>query len=225
MATSTKLPIETLITERCRDFGLSRADVVRRAGLKNVEKGLRRLDALYEGDLEKTTVLIRGLPAALGLPTETVDIAIKQTKQQLEDAARIDAAGREAAWRASFQPCAYLLGTESRPTQITFFAISGGSERWLRIPLDLSQPAVTFATQAHAVARTTPVVPFHGATVGYVVNYRPDFAARFDLNGDPVEVFDRAYTPGQVSIQIGRRKVHTEVLSRMLGHVPEMDGE
>jgi hypothetical protein len=222
---SNHLAIETLITTRCRDLGLSRADVVRRAGIKNVEKGLRRLDALYEGDLEKTTVLIRGLPAALGLPTETVDIAIKETKQQLEEAARVAAAEREAAWRASFQPCAYLLGTETRPTQIIVFAMSGGSERWLRIPLDLTQPAVTFAAQAHAVARTTPVVPLHGATIGFVVNYTPDCAVQFDLNGDPVEVFDRAYSPGQVSIQIGRRKVPTEVLSRMMGMMPEGAGE
>jgi hypothetical protein len=222
---SNRLAIETLITELCRDHGLSRADVVRRAGYKNVEKGLRRLDALYEGDLDKTTVLIRGLPAALELPTETVDIAIKETKQQLDEAARTAAAEHEAAWRASFQPCAYLLGTESRPTQIIFFGLSGGSERWLRIPLDLSQPAVTFAAQAHAVVRTTPVAPLHGSTVGFVVNFTPDCAVRFDLNGDPVEVLDRAYTPGQVSILRGGRKVPAEVLSRMMGHVPEMDGE
>jgi|HubBroStandDraft_6_1064221.scaffolds.fasta_scaffold318376_2 hypothetical protein len=217
MATSTTLPIEALITTRCRDLGLSRADIVRRAGLKNVEKGIRRLDGLYAGDLNKATVLIRGLPAALGLPTETVDIAIKETHQQLEEAAQIAAAERDAEWRATFKPCAYLLGTETRPTQIFIFAISGGAERWLRIPLDLTQPAVTFAAQAHAVVRTTPVVPLHGATVGFVVNYTPDCAVRFDLNGNPVEVFDRAYTPGQVSIKIGRRKVPAEVLSRMLG--------
>jgi hypothetical protein len=220
MATSTKLTIETLITTRCRDLGLGRADIVRRAGLKNVEKGLRRLDGLCAGDLDKATVLICGLPAALELPADIVATAIRDTEKQLEEAARIAAAEREAAWRASFQPCAYLLGTETRPTQIIFFGISGGSERWLRIPLDLTQPAVTFAAQAHAVARTTQVVPFHGSTVGYIVNYTPDCAVRFDLNGDPVEVLDRAYSPGQVSILIGRRKVSPEMLSGMLGTTP-----
>src|ERR1700730_17674406 len=124
MMSSNHLAIEMLITERCRDLGLSRADIVRRAGLKNVAKGLRRLDGLYAGDLDKATVLICGLPAALELPTETVDIAIKESKQQLEESAPIAAAEREAAWLASFQPCAYLLGTETRPTQIIFFAIS-----------------------------------------------------------------------------------------------------
>jgi hypothetical protein len=110
------------------------------------------------------------------------------------------------------------LGTETRPTQIIIFAISGESERWPRIPLDLTQPAVTFAEQAHALARTTQVVPFHGSTVRYVVIYTPDSAVRFDLNADPVEVFDRAYTPGQVSILIGRRKVPC-------GGVVENDGD
>ena len=54
----------------------------------------------------------------------------------------------------------------------------------------MSQPAVTFAAQAHAIARATQVVSFHGATVGYIVNFTPDFAVRFDLNGDPVEMDD-----------------------------------
>jgi hypothetical protein len=130
-----------------------------------------------------------------------------QTVQQLDEAARIADEKREAAWRASFRPCAYLLGTETRPSQITIYGMTGGSERWLKIPLDLSQPAVTFAQQALAVVRRTPVVPFFGTTIGFIVNYTPDFAVRFDLNGDPVEAFDHAYLPGNVTIAIGRKEI------------------
>jgi hypothetical protein len=41
--------IEALIRERCKILGLSRSDLVRRAGFKNVAKGLRRLDNLCTG--------------------------------------------------------------------------------------------------------------------------------------------------------------------------------
>jgi hypothetical protein len=65
---------------------------------------------------------------------------------------------------------------------------SGGSERWLKIPLDCTRPSITFATRALSVVRKTPVVPFFGPTTGFVVNYSPDRAVRFDLDGNPVEV-------------------------------------
>jgi hypothetical protein len=45
-------------------------------------------------------------------------------------------AEREAARRAAFRPCAWLLGAESTPSQITIYGMTGGAER-LRIPLDL----------------------------------------------------------------------------------------
>ncbi len=77
----------------------------------------------------------------------------------------------------------------------------------MKIPLDLSQPPVTFARQALVVVRKTPRVQFCGSTVGFVVNYTPDHAVRFDLNGEAVEVLDRAYIPFAVDVFIGKRKV------------------
>jgi hypothetical protein len=91
--------------------------------------------------------------------------ALRETERQIAEAERRAEEEREAKWRASFRPSAYLLGEESRPSQITIYGISGGAERWLRIPLDLSRPPVTFAAQALAVARCTKAVPFHGAAI------------------------------------------------------------
>ncbi len=39
-----------------------------------------------------------------------------------------------------------------------------------------------------------------GPTTGFIVNYTPDFAVRFDLNGNPVETLDHAYRPGEVAL-------------------------
>jgi hypothetical protein len=51
---SSPLPIRTLIEARSQDLALTRADLVRRAGYKNIDKGLRRLEALMTGDLRLT---------------------------------------------------------------------------------------------------------------------------------------------------------------------------
>ena len=77
----------------------------------------------------------------------------------------------------------------------------------MKISLDLSQPPVTYALQAHEFVKKTPFVPYHGRTTGFIVNYTPDRAVRFDLDGNPVEHFDRAYIPGQVEVFIGKQKL------------------
>src|ERR1700694_42567 len=80
MTASTLLAIETLIVERCKVLRLSRTDLVRRAGFKNVAKGLRRLDELCAGEMKTTVSLIAGLPAALELPPDVITDTMRQTK-------------------------------------------------------------------------------------------------------------------------------------------------
>jgi hypothetical protein len=98
------------------------------------------------------------------------------------------------------------------PSQIFFFGLTGGAERWLKIPLDLSQPEVTYAEQAFSVVRRTPVVEYFGPTTGFVVNYSSDLAVRFDLDGQPVETLSRAYTPGEVTLYLRNRQFSPEAL-------------
>jgi len=216
MPKSAELAISTLIAGRMCELGLSRFELVRRAGFKNVGKGLRRLDQLFSGDLKTSTFLIAGLPAALDLPPYVVADTVRQTEKQIAEAERIADQEREAVWRAQFKPSAYLLGTTDRPYSICLYGFAGGSER-LRIPLDLSQPPVSFAGQALTVAQRTPTVTFFGTATGFIVNYSPDFAVRFDLNGNPVEEFNRAYRPAEVSLTIGKKTVPAETVAKIIG--------
>jgi hypothetical protein len=124
-------PIEDLIIERCRELGLRRTELVVRCGYKNISKGLRRLDQVYAGDLERTVSLLRGLPKALDLSPHIVQEAIDETIRQIT-------AEAEARYRASFEPHGYLLGTSDRPSQIFIFGLTGGPERWLKIPRPLT---------------------------------------------------------------------------------------
>jgi hypothetical protein len=66
---------------------------------------------------------------------------------------------------------------------------------------------VTFAAQVHDFVRKTPTVPFFGATAGFIVNYGPDDAVGFDVDGIPVEVLNHAYFPGRVSLKLGRQSI------------------
>lgn len=91
--------------------------------------------------------------------------------------------------------------------KVTIYGLSGGAERWLRIPLDLSQPPITFAVQALAAVRRTPTVPFFGTTKGFIVNSTPDNAVEFGTNGAPVQTFEKAYRPDEVEIFIGKQRV------------------
>jgi hypothetical protein len=82
--------------------------------------------------------------------------------------------------------------------------------------LDVTKPPITYAQQALAVVRTTPLVPFHGKTTGFVIKYTPDHAIRFHLSGDPVEMLTFAYYPGQVSIEISGRQTPAHDLAHIL---------
>jgi hypothetical protein len=69
------MAIETFVRGRCKELGLSRNELIRRCGYKNISKGLRRLDQLYSGEFKSGAGLIAMLPAALDVP----DDVIKQT--------------------------------------------------------------------------------------------------------------------------------------------------
>lgn len=206
---SDHYPIHNLIENQAKRLSLRRSELALRCGFKNVEKGLRRIDGVCHGDLDSpgAKMVLDNLASALEVEKVVVENAIATTADIIAEANRLAEAKREAAWRESFKPHAYLVGSQNRPSQITFYGLTGGPERWLKIPLDLSQPAVTYAVQAHEFVAKMPFVPYHGRTTGYVVNYTPDSAVRFDLDGNPVEHFDRAYMPGQVEVFIGKHKL------------------
>jgi hypothetical protein len=169
-----RLPIHDLVETRLKELGIRRSEVVRRCGFKNVDKGLRRLEAVCGGDLDYVSarMVLNALPTALEVEEGVVDVAVRQSAALIDQSKRMAAAEREAAWRASFKPHALLVGTETRPSSITMFGFSGGPERWLRIPLDRSQPTLTYAAQALEVVRKTPVVMFFGPTTGFIVSGR-----------------------------------------------------
>jgi hypothetical protein len=59
------LAIAALIRSRMTELGLSRGELSKRLGSINIAKGIRRIDALCDGDLEGTKQFLDMLPQAL----------------------------------------------------------------------------------------------------------------------------------------------------------------
>src|ERR1700730_2008483 len=78
------LAIATLIRSRMTEPGLSRGEFAKRLGYKDIAKGIRRIDALCEGDIEGTKQLLDALPQALETSAETVTLALDQTVREIE---------------------------------------------------------------------------------------------------------------------------------------------
>ena len=200
-----QLPINTLVSNRCRELGLRPTELIRRCGYKNVSKGLRRLEHFCQGNFTGSDTLIRALPSALDVPEEAVRAAVEDTKRQIHEA-------EEAAWRAEFVPHAVVL-TEREFPQPLFAALIIGIDRLLRVDFDLSEGPVTFVKQSLDGVRDKlsewkwDRIPTFGKPVGVIVNYSPDRAVRFDLEGQPIEMMDRAYRMGKASFSIGKRPV------------------
>lgn len=189
--------IEQLIKSRTAELGISYAQLVRLAGYANEAKGVRRLEGLFASDFESTRGLIEKLPEALGLPKEVVEAAIAKTKQYIADY-------EEAEWRASFKPNLRILTEQNgRPRQIGMAAIcNAGTRVCIEFPDEL--PASQYLEYVLKIlpAQLQEVSSFFYAPTGFVINWSPDSASRYELDGTLVEDMARAYRGGSLSFRL-----------------------
>ena len=107
-----------------------------------------------------------------------------------------------------------MLTEETVPSQIALHAMTGGARHRI-IRFEEGSDPKTFATQAREALPAA--VPFFGPPTGYVVNYTPDFALRFNKEGRMVERLDRAFRVGQSAVIVRGKKVGEKVWSGLLG--------
>jgi hypothetical protein len=204
-----------LIAARCHELGLDPRALGHRLGYSNPAKAVGRVQALCDGHVTsgKSQKALERLPEALGVERTVVDAAVATTvlilstarKIVLEDQRRVMEAA-EAGWRANFQPHGVILTSNRRPSNLAMCAMTGGIDRWLVVPLDRSQGVVTYPQQVlkhfGKRGRVEPdgriIIPFFGMVTGFVVNYTPTSAVRFDQLGRPLERLDRAHRPDRV---------------------------
>lgn len=201
------------LVEECRErLGVSRAELIRRAGYSTVSKGLRRLDELENGELASARGLVERLPLALGVGPDRVRDAVAATKRQLEEEARREEERDEAAWRAAFRPHA-VVTTERRVPQPIFIVALIGVDAILRLDFDVEAGPETFLDQAlEGVARKiresgNGSLTGFGRPTGVVVNYSPDYAVRYDLEGRTLKTLNAAYWPGHATLALKGREL------------------
>jgi hypothetical protein len=211
----SNLAIATLIRSRMTELGLSRGELAKRLGYKNLPKGIRRIDVLCDGDLEGTKQFLDALPQALETSAETVKLALEETVREIELVERQEAEARDKIWRENFRPHAIILTERSVPSPI-FVAAIIGVEKLLRIDLDATQGPMSFVR--HVLNRLPEEVPAFGKPIGFVINYSPDQAVRFDRNGQPIAMLDKAVRPGTAVLRLGGRPVTAEALGLVFGN-------
>ena len=209
------LAIATLIRSRMTELDLSRGEFAKRLGYKNVAKGIRRIDALCDGNIDGTKQFLDALPQALETSAETVKRALDQTVRELELAEKQEAEAQDKLWRENFCPHAIILTAQTVPSPI-FVAAIISVEKLLCIDLDATQGPVSFVRQV--LERLPERVPAFGKPIEFVINYSPDKAVRFDRNGQPIAILDEAVRPGTaVVLRLGGRPIPAEALGLIFG--------
>ena len=198
-----------LIGQRMKDLVINRSELARRMGYSNPAKGCRRIDNLCAGDLRLAEKLRLTLAQSLGVDVEEIDESIEVTRA--EQITTVD-----ADYGESFKPHAVILTERWRPSPIFIYAMTGGARHRIISFSENSGPN-TYAVQAREALPET--VLCLGRTTGYVVNYSPDFALRFNKEGRLEEELDRALCVEPASASIGGRRVDEKTWNTLLGNL------
>jgi hypothetical protein len=158
-------------------------------GYKSISKGIRRLEAIKRGDLSDAQFFHAPLAQALEVEPAVVEAAFQATRDQLD-------AERDAAYRAAFRPHLVWATVTRRQDWHRLGALYHGYKRMQRFFQPGSNPA-TFVEQAAAMLPDPPEVPGYGRIEGFVINFSPDEAVRYDLAGRALASLPRAVHVGQ----------------------------
>ena len=173
---------------------------------------------MCDGDIEGTKQFLDTLPQALETSAETVQFALDQTVREVELAEKQEAEARDKIWRENFRPHVIILTKRAVPSPI-FVAAIIGVEKLLRIDLDATQGPVSFVRQA--LDRLPERVLAFGKPVGFVINCSPDKAVRFDRNGQPIAILDKAVRPGTAGVlRLGGRPITVVLATVAVGPNP-----
>ena len=174
--------LERLLQERMAALGLSRGSVGQRLSPANPSKALRHLDDFTSHGVCPSEDLPDRLAAVLEVSEAELMAAARATREAIE--ARAD-----ADYRARFQPHAVWTTVRSQPSSTAMAGFINAPARLvLLFPTDLS----TEDFIAYCQAQAPEGVPLYGPVTGFIINYTPDEAVRYDLSGTVLERLDTA---------------------------------
>ena len=220
-----ELPLTSFIVSRCRELGFRKVDLIVRAGYKNRAKGLRRLDALLDGNLDAPQELMSSLPKALSIAESEFHVVVERTRLLLEEEKQKAIAAAEAHWRATFVPHAIIVTEHDRPSSIWLAAVLGVT-RILNIDFDGRDPSsfrdhaleeVARRPREFSSDRDAQRLPAFGRPIGVIVNYSPDYAVRYDIEAEMLESMPRAHRLGEARLFIDGRIISSSMLNKRSG--------
>ena len=174
--------LERMLQERMAALGLSRGGVGQRLSPANPSKALRRLDDFTSQGVRLSDDLPERLATVLEVSEAELMAAAQATREAIE-------ARAEADYRARFQPHAVWTTVRSQPSSTAMAGFINAPARLvLLFPPDL--PTQDFI--AHCQAQAPEGVPLYGPVTGFIINYAPDEAVRYDLSGAALERLDTA---------------------------------
>ena len=180
------MTLQVLIEKECARMGVTDLEFTRLIGIKKFHKGKRFIEQVKGNQMEKMIHMRHQMANVLDVTLEQVDSAIKESKDAYYR--KID-----ADWRAVFQPHAVLITANKIPSPIFVAAITGSAQKlYIGTPANLSQ----LAWPSWFVKNLPEWLPGFGDVQGFVINYTPDRAIRFDLLGNPVETLNKALRRG-----------------------------
>lgn len=128
-----RYPIGRLILGRAVELGLSRSDLVRRAGYQNRDKGHRTLTRVLTTGMVPANIG-SALAAALEVAPSTVEAALAETAAQREAEAQARRETEDAAYRAGFRPHLRAEVEHAVPTPIFVAVVRGPGLRLVPVP-------------------------------------------------------------------------------------------
>jgi hypothetical protein len=208
-----KYPISRLLVYRARELGLTRSDLARSLGYRDLGDAHKALaKALKTGTVPAH--MRNDLGSALQLEEAVIDSVVESTSRQRLDEWRARLLAKEAEHRGHFQPHLRTETARTVPEPIFVAALIGTRLRLVEVPSETWEASaddrnrlVKQAIRDHYRAHKAHVVPF-GAILSYTLvtmpGYLVDFGYPFDVAGNPAGPMQEVKRLGEASLGVKR---------------------
>lgn len=220
-------PLGKLLLEILRNAKMTIQPFVLAIGYRNPSKGIRAFDGMLGGGYPNEVFLERLRSSELAPDEHALQEAIDHTLQILDEEERVAHRALIEAERAAFRPFFEAVPEKESPSQICFFALSGGHSRYTHYLPDAFL-SWSLAEQYRYLAVRIPEVfvaaggrtLFMGAIIAYRLFRQYDGPALFlSVNGKPLWQ-EHAIPLPDATIEIGGKRLCSEEAERLIHSGP-----
>ena len=206
-----------IISDTMKKKNLTRSEVVKAAGYKSINKGLRRLDRLLRGE-NLGEEFFEKLVEVLGIAPADLDAARRDLIEELKHEDEV----RKYHRRRHFSPYVYIKPERGIPRSITTIAFIG-DDQFKRIRLPAGIPFLTDGEQIALVrdtigkhySKTGGSDQMFGRITGYIYRKTYDFSIAFEPDGRIIYATTEDIHEPVPELRIGGRVIKGGLLRQM----------